>query len=242
MRAQTIKKLALVGALLLLVAAFFVFDLQQYLTFSYLKSQQQAFREYYEQHAFLTLSGYFLFYIIVVTLNLPGAVVMSLAGAALFGFWPALITVSFASSLGATLACMVSRYLLRDWVQARFEDKLMRINNGVAKEGAFYLFTLRLIPAVPFFIINLAMGLTPMRLWTFYWVSQLGMLPGTIVYLNAGRELGELESLSGIFSPGLLVSFALLGIFPLAMKKGLGWYRKRKGLQVRPVVSKESDT
>jgi uncharacterized membrane protein YdjX (TVP38/TMEM64 family) len=169
-----------------------------------------------------------LIYIVVTGLSLPGAAVMTLAGGALFGLWTGTLIVSFASSIGATLACFVSRFVLRDWVQGKFGDKLSVINEGISKEGAFYLFTLRLIPVFPFFMINLVMGLTKMPLRTFYWVSQLGMLAGTIVYVNAGKELGKIDSLKGILSPGLIASFVLLGIFPIAAKKLISLYKTKK--------------
>jgi uncharacterized membrane protein YdjX (TVP38/TMEM64 family) len=168
-----------------------------------------------------------IIYIATTSLSLPGATVLTLAGGALFGLIEGTIIVSFASTIGATLACFVSRFMLREWVQNKFRDKLSAINKGIAEEGAFYLFTLRLIPAFPFFMINLVMGLTKMPLATYYWVSQLGMLPGTMVYVNAGKELSKIESLSGILSPGLIFSFALLGLFPLGVKKLLGLYRSR---------------
>jgi len=176
------------------------------------------------------LTAYFLLYVVVTALSLPGAAVMTLAGGALFGFWPALLVVSFASSFGATLAFVVSRFLLRDWVQARFGERLKAVNEGVAREGAFYLFSLRLVPLFPFFVINLLLGLTPMPVRTFYGVSQVGMLAGTAVYVNAGTQLGQIDSLSGILSPGLVVSFVLLGLFPLLSKKGLDLLKQRKAL------------
>jgi uncharacterized membrane protein YdjX (TVP38/TMEM64 family) len=153
---------------------------------------------------------------------------LTIAGGALFGFLTGTLIVSFASTIGATLACFVARFLLRDWVQAKFGDKIVKINEGIGKEGAFYLFTLRLIPVFPFWIINLVMGVTKMPLGTFYWVSQLGMLAGTMVYVNAGKELARIDSLKGILSPGLIVSFALLGIFPIVVKKLLTLYKKRR--------------
>jgi len=145
----------------------------------------------------------------------------------LFGLAVGTVVVSFASTIGATLACAVSRFLLQDWVQRKFGDKLAAINNGIEKEGAFYLFSLRLVPIFPFFVINLAMGLTRMRLITFFWVSQVGMLPGTVVYVNAGKELAQIDSLSGIMSPGVLISFAILGLFPIAAKKLLAFYKRK---------------
>ena len=230
MNPRLAKRMAIVLALALAVALFFILDLGQYLSLSYIKSTQAQFQDIYTRHTFLVLGAYFLIYVAVVMLNLPGAAVMTLAGGALFGFWTALIVVSFASTIGATLACGLSRYLFRDFVQNRFGHRLSAINAGVEREGAFYLFTMRLIPAIPFFVINLVMGLTSMRLVTFYWVSQVGMLPGTAVFVNAGKELGQLESLSGIMSPSLIISFVLLGVFPLVVKKLVALYRKRAGL------------
>lgn len=239
MHRKTIRKVGLAGVLLLLAGLFFALDLQRWLSFEQLKAQQAAFGAYYEAHTLATLAGAFVCYVLVTALSLPGAAMLSLALAALFGFWTSLLLVSFASSIGATLACLLARYFLRDWVQGRFGHRLQRINTGVAREGAFYLFTLRLIPAVPFVVINLAMGLTRMPLRTFYWVSQLGMLPGTVVYLNAGTELGRLESPAGILSPGLLIAFVLLGLFPLLAKWTLAWFRGRRGLTPEPRLDKE---
>lgn len=229
MSSRTIKRILMVFVIAAIVAAFLAFDLGQYLTLSYLKASQERFEAFYAQNSTLVISSYMGLYVLVTALSLPGAAVMTLAGGALFGLLVGTVVVSFASTIGATLACLVSRYLLRDWVQGRFADKLAAVNRGVENEGAFYLFTLRLIPAFPFFVINLVMGLTRMPIRRFYWVSQVGMLPGTVVYVNAGKELGGIESVSGILSPGLIASFALLGIFPLAAKKILGYYRGKKG-------------
>ncbi|MGW8312974.1 MAG: FAD-dependent oxidoreductase, partial [Desulfuromonadales bacterium] len=177
---------------------------------------------------------YFVIYVVVTALSLPGATVMTLAGGALLGFWTALVTVSFASTIGATLAFLASRFLLRDWVQAKFGDKLKAVNQGIRREGSFYLFTLRLVPLFPFFVINLVMGLTPMRTLVYYGVSQLGMLPGTAVYVNAGTQLGQIESAAGILSPGLLVSFVLLGIFPLLAKRIIEIFKRRRAFAAWP--------
>ena len=228
------KKILIVGCIVIFLVLFFVFDLHQILTLAQLKARQEAFYQYYLNHRLLTLGGYFVLYVLVTALSLPGAAVMTLAGGALFGFWPALIVVSFASTIGATLAFLVSRFLLRDWVQGKFGGRLKAINDGINKEGGFYLFTLRLVPLFPFFVINLVMGLTPMRTWTYYWVSQVGMLAGTAVYVNAGTQLGQIESLGGILSPGLLLSFALLGVFPLLARKGVDMLKKRKRLKDHP--------
>lgn len=219
------KKLAIAGAILLLLLLVKIFGLDQYLTLSFLKTQQARFTALYATSPLTMLGTYALIYIAVTALSLPGSAVMSLAGGALFGLVAGTIVISFASTIGATCACLAARYLLRDWVQNRFGDKLAKINEGMAREGGFYLFSLRLVPIFPFFIVNLVMGLTPIRMTTYYWVSQLGMLPVTIVFVNAGRELSRLESISGILSPGLLLSFALLGLLPLAARKLLNLYR-----------------
>jgi uncharacterized membrane protein YdjX (TVP38/TMEM64 family) len=223
-----VKKIAIVAVIAALVVIFWVFDLGQYLTLSYIKDSQARFQSLYADNAVLVIATYMVIYILVTSLSLPGAAVMTLAGGALFGFIVGTIIVSFASTIGATVACFVSRFLLRDWVQGRFGDRIRKVNEGVEKEGAFYLFTMRLIPAIPFWLINLAMGLTRMRLITFYWVSQVGMFAGTMVYVNAGKELGKIDSLSGILSPSLIVSFVLLGIFPITTKKLMAFYKSRK--------------
>jgi uncharacterized membrane protein YdjX (TVP38/TMEM64 family) len=223
-----LKKIIILLLILAFVVAYKVFNLGQYLTLSYIKASQEKFSLLYAEHQILVIAGYMVIYILVTSLSLPGATVMTLAGGALFGLWVGTVAVSFASTIGATLACFVSRFLLRDWVQATLGDRLKTINEGIEREGKFYLFTLRLIPAFPFFVINLVMGLTKMPLRTYYWVSQLGMLPATIVYVNAGKELARIQSLSGILSPRLIFSFVLLGLFPILVKKLLALYRKRK--------------
>ena len=227
MRGRT-PKIIILTVIVVLIGSFFIFDLGQYLTVSYLKSQQQVFNDYYQANRFSTLLIYFMLYILVTALSLPGATVMTLAGGALFGLWTAVVVVSFASSIGATLAFLVSRFLLRDWVQTKFGDKLQAINDGIEKEGAFYLFSLRLVPLFPFFVINLVMGLTPLKTSLYYIISQVGMLAGTFVYVNAGTQIGQLESAGGILSSGLLISFALLGIFPLLAKRLLAVFQARK--------------
>jgi uncharacterized membrane protein YdjX (TVP38/TMEM64 family) len=159
---------------------------------------------------------------------LPGASPLTIVGGAVMGFWVATLVVSFASTIGATLACFFSRFLLRDWVQNKIGDRIKKVNEGIEKEGSFYLFTLRLIPLFPFWMINLAMGLTKIPLKRYYWVSQIGMFPGTMVYVNAGKELGKIDSPAGILSPSLIISFALIGIFPIVVKKLVAWYRSRR--------------
>jgi pyruvate/2-oxoglutarate dehydrogenase complex dihydrolipoamide dehydrogenase (E3) component/uncharacterized membrane protein YdjX (TVP38/TMEM64 family) len=223
-KVRLIVLLALVG----LVAAFFAFDLDRYLTLEHLKAQRAALVAYHHAHPLASAIGYFALYVAIAGLSLPGAALMTLVAGAIFGLLWGTVIVSFASSIGATLAFLASRFLFRDLIQSRFRDKLQSINAGIEREGAFYLFALRLVPVFPFFMINLAMGLTPMKTWTFYWVSQVGMFPGTIVYVNAGTQLARLESLSDILSLALLASFALLGIFPLIAKKIVALVRVRR--------------
>ncbi|RNF51576.1 pyridine nucleotide-disulfide oxidoreductase [Marinomonas hwangdonensis] len=222
------KKIGLLVCIFALAVGFFYFDLNQLLTLDGLKSGLVQFETWRRDSPIFVGGVFLLLYVIVTALSLPGAVIMTLAAGALFGlFWGTLI-VSFASSIGATLAFLVSRYLLQDTVQSRFGDRLKAFNEGVARDGAFYLFTVRLVPIFPFFLINLLMGLTTIRAFTFYWVSQVGMFVGTLVYVNAGTQLGQLESLSGILSPSLLLSFVLLGVFPLMAKKILDVIKARR--------------
>lgn len=211
-----------------LVAAFFALDLGRFLSLDYFKAQQAAIDAYYRENPLRTVLAFFLVYVAVTGLSLPGAAIMTLVGGAIFGLLWGTVIISFASSIGATLAFLASRFLLRDVIQRKFGDKLKAVNAGVEKEGGFYLFTLRLVPVFPFFVINLVMGLTPIKTWTFYWVSQVGMLLGTIVYVNAGTQIAKIESLRGILSPGLLLSFALLGMFPLIAKKIVDVMKARK--------------
>ncbi len=226
-KTKIMQKIVIACVIVLGIVAFRYFDLGQYLTLEYLKASQGRLQTLYLENRLLVIAGYFGIYIAVTALSLPGAVVLTLAGGGLFGLVVGTLVVSFASTIGATLACLVSRFFLREWVQSRFGDKLATINNGIEKEGPFYLFSLRLVPIFPFFMINLLMGLTRMRLFTFYWVSQLGMFAGTIVFVNAGKELAKIDSLSGIMSPGLLGSFVVLGLFPLTVKKLLAFYKAR---------------
>ncbi len=230
MKKGSLKKIIIVLVIIALVAIFKIFDLGQYLTLAYIKESQATFTALYAENQALVIASYMIIYILVTSMSLPGAAVMTLAGGALFGLVTGTLAVSFASTIGATLACFVSRFLLRDWVQGKFGEKIAKVNEGIEKEGSFYLFTLRLIPIFPFWMINLVMGVTKMRIRTFYWVSQIGMLPGTVVYVNAGKELARIDSLSGILSPRLIISFVILGIFPIAVKKIMGLYRKKKGI------------
>jgi len=226
-KTKILQKIVIAGVIVLGIVAFRYFDLGQYLTLEYLKASQGRLQALYLEHRLLVIVGYMSIYIAVTALSLPGAVVLTLAGGGLFGLVVGTLVVSFASTIGATLACLVSRFFLREWVQSKFGDKLVTINNGIDKEGPFYLFSLRLVPIFPFFVINLLMGLTRMHLFTFYWVSQLGMLAGTIVFVNAGKELAKIDSVAGIMSPGLIGSFVVLGLFPLTVKKLLTFYKAR---------------
>jgi len=217
------QRLLVLAAIAAAIAAFFAFGLDRYLSLEFFRSQQAAIGAEVAVHPVRSGLVFFLIYVAVTGLSLPGAAVMTLIAGAVFGLLWGTVIVSFASTLGATLAFLASRFLLRDWVQSKFGDKLRPINDGVAREGAFYLFALRLVPLFPFFVINLVMALTPIRTWTFYWVSQVGMLAGTIVYIYAGTQLGEFR-----VSAGLLVAFALLGLFPLGAKKALDFIQARR--------------
>lgn len=225
---MNLRKLILLVVIATLIASFFIFDLGQYLNLTNLKTHQEAFSEQVSANPWLIGGAYFFIYVLVTALSLPGAALMTLLGGALFGLFGGTLLVSFASTLGATLAMLISRFMLRGWVQAKFSKRLMGINQGVEREGASYLFALRLVPVFPFVLINLAMGLTKLPVRTFWWVSQLGMLPGTLVYVNAGRELGQLNSLAGILSPSLIGAFLLLGLLPMLSRKVLEWFKTRK--------------
>ncbi|HCD55045.1 MAG TPA: pyridine nucleotide-disulfide oxidoreductase, partial [Halieaceae bacterium] len=222
------RKLLIVLALLGLVLAFFALGLHNYLTLDQLKASQARFADLLAAHPVAVPAAYFAIYVVVTALSLPGAAIMTLAGGALFGLGFGLLLVSFASSIGATLAFLVARFLLRDSVQQRFGERLRAIDRGIERDGAFYLFTLRLVPVFPFFIINLLMGLTRLRTWTFYWVSQAGMLAGTAVYVNAGTQLAGIERIGDILSPQLLLSFVLLGLFPWVAKLLVGTIQRRR--------------
>lgn len=210
------------------IAAFFTFDLQQYVSLAELKAQRDVLASYAYSRPLLTIGGYFAAYVAMAALSLPGAAIFTIAGGAIFGLLTGSVVVSFASSVGATLAFLAGRFLFRDSVQRRFKDRLVRLNEGVERDGAFYLLTLRLVPVFPFFVINLAAALTPLRTWTFYWVSQLGMLPATIVYVNAGTQLAQVSSPGDILSPSLLGAFALLALLPLLARWAIGWLKARR--------------
>ena len=222
------KRWGLLAVLVLAVAAFFALGLNRYLSLEFIKGQQSQLEAWRAANPLMAGLTFFGIYIATTALSLPGAALLTLAAGAIFGLgWGSLIA-SFAASIGATLAFLISRVVLRDWVQARFGERLGAINDGVRKDGAFDLFTLRVVPLFPFFLINLAMGLTSIRVLTFYWVSQLGMLAGTLVYVNAGTQLARIDKLADVASPGVLVSLALLGLFPLIAKKGMDLFRARQ--------------
>ena len=225
---MTKSRIVLLVAIAALIAAFFAFDLKAYFSLEYFKQQQSAISAYFDAHPLQTAAIFFAIYVAVTGLSLPGAALMTIVGGAIFGLLWGTLIISFAASIGATIAFLSSRFLFRDAIQAKFGDKLAAINRGVEKEGAFYLFALRLVPAFPFFVINLVMGLTPMKTRTFYWVSQLGMLAGTIVYVNAGTQIAQIDSLAGLASPALIGSFVLLGLFPLIAKKIVDAVKARK--------------
>ena len=231
---MTPKKIILVLTIIGLIAAFFYFELGQYFNLDHIKSQQHAIEAYYLSNPVKTLLVYVSVYIAVTALSLPGAAVMTLVGGAIFGLLWGTVVVSFASTIGASLAFLVSRFLLRAPLQAKFANQLSSINRGIHKDGAFYLFTLRLVPLFPFFVINLVMGLTAMGTWTFYWVSQVGMLAGTVVYVNAGTQIAQIESIDGILSPGLILSFVLLGIFPWLARQLIRVIKARKVMRPYP--------
>jgi pyruvate/2-oxoglutarate dehydrogenase complex dihydrolipoamide dehydrogenase (E3) component/uncharacterized membrane protein YdjX (TVP38/TMEM64 family) len=222
------RKLLLLVVLATLVAAFFALELGRFFSLDYIRGARDDFAALYQAHPARVIGAFFGIYVAVTALSLPGAAILTLLGGAIFGLWVGTLVVSFASSIGATLAMLVSRYLLRDSVKAKFGTRLADIDRGIQRDGAFYLFTLRLVPLFPFFVINLLMGLTSIKARTFYWVSQLGMLAGTLVYVNAGTQLAQIHSLQGILSPGLIGSFVLLGLFPLVARKIVDAVQRRK--------------
>lgn len=222
---KAILALLLIGA----IAAYFIFDLGQILSLENFKASQAEIVAAKDANPALYIAGFFFLYVAVTGLSIPGAAIMSLVAGALFGVVIGTLIVSFASTMGATLAFLSARYLLRDWVQARFGERLRAIDDGLEKDGAFYLFTLRLIPIFPFFVINLLMGLTRIKTPTFFWVSQLGMLPATIVFVNAGTQISRIESTAGLLSPTLIASFVALAFFPWVAKGIVALLKRGRG-------------
>jgi uncharacterized membrane protein YdjX (TVP38/TMEM64 family) len=219
-------KLVLLVVVAALVVAFFAFDLGRYASLDYLRSVHDEAVAFVHAYPLRSSIAYFLVYVLVTGLSLPGAAVLTIAGGAVFGLLWALVLVSFASSVGATIAMLIARTLLGDWVQTRFAAQLETVNRGLDRDGTFYLFGLRMVPLFPFFVINVVMGLTPMPVWRFYWVSQVGMLAGTVVFVFAGTQLARVDSVSDVLSPGLILALSLLGLFPLIARKALGWIRR----------------
>ncbi|MBI5846089.1 MAG: TVP38/TMEM64 family protein [Deltaproteobacteria bacterium] len=226
-KGRTVRLLVLASAAAA-IGLFFASGLHRHFTLEQAGLYREKFSHAYSSDTFFVIALYFCVYVAATALSLPGAAILSLLGGAIFGLWAGVVIVSFASSLGALAACALCRFVFRDWVEKKFGERLVAINRGIENEGAFYLFGLRLVPVFPFWLVNLAMGLTSMRLRTFYWVSQLGMFPATVVFINAGKELGRIRNTSDILSPSLFLSFALLGLLPLAAKKGLGWLKARR--------------
>ncbi len=222
---KAVLTLVLIGA----IAAYFIFDLGQYLSLENFKASQADIVAAKDANPALYIAGFFLLYVAVTGLSIPGAAIMSLVAGALFGVVLGTLIVSFASTMGATLAFLSSRYLLRDWVQGKFGERLRAVDDGLEKDGAFYLFTLRLIPVFPFFVINLLMGLTRIKTGTFFWVSQIGMLPATIVFVNAGTQISRIESTAGLLSPTLIASFVALALFPWAAKGIVAVVKRSRG-------------
>ena len=225
------RKLMLLAAVVVVLGLIAYLDLWNYLTLESIKSHERDLATFYQQNAALTIALYFVSYVIATALSLPAAAALTLLGGAIFGLVIGTVVVSFASTIGATLAFLAYRYLLRDSVEKKFADKLVAINRGMEKGGVFYLLTLRMIPSMPFVLVNLLMGLTHIKTSTFFFVSQLGMLAGTIVYVNAGTHLAQIESLGDIASPSLIISFTLLAIFPLIAKKIIDTVRRRRVLR-----------
>ena len=211
-----------------LIAAYFIFDIGQYLSLEFLQAKHQLLSEHANENRIATIAIYFLVYVISAVLSLPGISLLTIGAGAIFGFTTGLILVSFASAIGATLAFLLARYLFKDVVQNKFSSQLQKINNGIETEGAFYLFTMRLIPLIPYFLINLLMGLTPIKTSLFYLVSQVGMLPVTAIFTYSGNQLAQIKTLEDILSPSLLFAFALLGIFPIVTKKLIDFYKRKK--------------
>lgn len=225
---NNLGRIILVVVLVAAIGAYFAFDLGQYLSLAELKAQRDTLAQLAKDRPIVFIGSYFVIYVLTAALSLPGAAILTLAGGAVLGLAVGTITVSFASSIGATLAFLAARFLFRDGVRRRFKERLKPIDEGVEKDGGFYLFSLRLVPVFPFFVINLVAGLTPLRTWTFYWVSQVGMLPGTLAYVNAGTQLGQISSPGDILSPSLIGAFVLLAILPFLARFGLAWFQERR--------------
>ncbi|NVD45859.1 FAD-dependent oxidoreductase [Qipengyuania atrilutea] len=222
------KKLLLLAVIAVAIGAFFWLGGTEYLSLEFIKAQRDSFDARYAENPALVIAAFFLVYVAATALSLPGAAILTLAAGYLFGLVVGVVVVSFASTIGATLAFLSARFILRDWVQEKFGQRLRAVNEGVKRDGALYLFSLRLVPVFPFFIVNMLMGLTPIKVWTYFWASQLGMLLGTIVYVNAGTQLSQVDTVGQIFTPALIASFAALAALPWIGKAVMGFVRRRK--------------
>ena len=222
------KKILILMAFIAVIALFIALDVGRFFSLAFIKAQQASFAALYDERPVAVTLIFFAVYVLITALSLPGAAIMTLAAGASFGLVWGTFVVSIASTLGATLAMLAARYLLRDAIERRFGPKLAEVNKGIEKDGGLYLFTLRLVPLIPFFALNLLMGLTQIKTWTFFWISELGMLAGTLAYVNAGTELAKITSLRSVLSPGLIGSFVLLGLLPLVVKKVMDYASRRK--------------
>ena len=229
---QTYLKLFIILSIVLVIGLFFSFDLQQYLAFDHLKSQHTFYRQYYEHNQLLSLGIYVIVLFLLTAFSVPGIIIVLLAGGALFGFPLTLLITSFTDAIGSTIAFLASRYLFSNSIQVRYAERLQIINNEAGKDWAFYLFSLRLMPFFPCILINLLMGLTTIRIMTFYLATQAGKIPYIVIDINAGTQLGKMDSVVGIFSPEIIASFVLIGLFPLASKKSLQWFKIHKGNRI----------
>ncbi len=222
------KSIIVLSFFLIVTFLYYFFDLQNFITFESVKLYQAILIKFFEDNPHLFLFFYFITYVILTSFSLPGATVLTIVGGGIFGIFVGTIVVSFASSIGATFAMLISRYLARKWVQKKFSKEMQKINHRINMEGIYYLIFLRLLPLIPFFVVNLVMGLTSVRTVTFFWVSQLGMLPATIVYVNAGLQLNNLNSISDVYSPEFIISFLILAMFPFLVKKILSKISKNR--------------
>lgn len=218
MKSQWIPRILFLVIIISIIITFKIWDFEKYLTLDYLKSQQQTFLNFYEVQPIKTILIFMSLYILMTGLSLPGSIMLSLTAGALFGLWMGTLLVSFACTIGATLAFLSSRYVLHDFIQNKFKRQIKRINQGIEEEGTFYLFSLRLFPASPYVVINLVMGITPISVFKFYWVSQIGLLPGNFIYVNAGTQLAKVDTVAGILTPELLFSLVLIGLLPFVSK------------------------
>ena len=234
------KKLVLVVLFIIVIGLFFILDLGQYLNLAYIKSKQEAINNYYSLNPVRTGFIFFISYILITGVSLPGAGIMTLIGGAIFGVVWGTILVSFGSVFGATMAFLIARFLFHDYVQLHFGKQLEPINRGIKKEGGFYLFSIRLVPVFPFFIINALMALTPIKTLNFALVSQIGMLPATIVFVNAGTQLAKIQSPGDVLSPELIFSFVLLGLFPLMAKKLMDYVKQKRQNNIN-IIETEND-